>query len=201
MSKGNFYFPSTSGGSGGGGGAVDAEDVTYATNASADWPGADPTDVEEALDTAAGRLAEMERFAPIFLTGATAEIDASDAADLDIALPAGVSRCVILWAAIERTAGAAGSVRVILYANDARSVYPRYIFGSAFSGRPFDQNPLSGPMEESGGNGLFYTHNYTNIEGDAFLRFVVNNQDFFEEAGTFRLDLIVLPLPTVSGES
>lgn len=197
-----FFFPVRgSSGGGGGGGPVDSEDVTYTTNASADWPGADPTNVEAALDTAAGRLAEVERFAPIFLSGATAEIDASDAADLDIALPAGVSRCVVLWAAIERTAGDAGSVRVTLYANNARSVYPRYIFGSAFSGRPFDQNPLQGPMEESGGNGLFYTHNYTNIEGDAFLRFVVNNQDFFENAGTFRLDLIVLPLPTLAGET
>lgn len=138
-------------------------------------------------------------FDPVFLTGTTTEIEASDSADLSIALPAGVTRCDISWCLVTVTAGAAATVKVTAHLDDARSGTPApiYVMGNQFAG--VDDGAV-GPLDTTGGNSRRSPAAYTNVDDSAFLRLSVANTDF-AEAGTVRVDLIVRPLPPLTGEA
>ena len=140
---------------------------------------------------------------PVYLTATTGSIDESTSADLDVALPEGITRCVVMWARLTRTAGTSIAVSAALHPDDARSGTPEeFVFGSEFTGADIGADPIYGPAATGAGSTDRATPSYTNIDGSEFLRLVVRNTDFNESApGTFRLDLIIYPLPTLDGES
>lgn len=136
---------------------------------------------------------------PVYLTGTTGSIDETDENDLDIALPAGITRCEVVWVFITVTAGLAASVKLTLHLDDGRSGDPTpcYLYGNAFGGADVGK---PGPLDTTGGNATYNPSTYTNVDGAEFLRLSVGNVDF-AEPGTFKVDLIIRPLPTLTGES
>lgn len=144
-------------------------------------------------------------YAPIFLTGTTASIDEGDAAELVIALPAGVTRADIAWCEITRLAGTSISARLSAYLDDAQTGDPNpiYLLGSQFGSVDLSVTPSAiGPIDGTGGNDRRSVAAYHNQDGTAAISLLVANTDFTDDApGTFRVDLIVRPLPTLTGET
>lgn len=131
-------------------------------------------------------------FAPVTLTGTTASIDESTSVDLDIALPAGITRFYVVGARVARTAGASVGVAVRLYPTDARDTDDySMVFGNQFAGVDIAGSTIHGPRNTTGGNlsraGIAMTS-----DGE-FARLTVANTDF-AEVGTFQLHLDLLPL-------
>lgn len=134
--------------------------------------------------------------APVTITATTDEIDASDAANMDIPLPAGITAATILRATVTRTAGTSTSVSVELYPTDSRASGDKAIlFGNAFGGVDITGTdvPFYGPWDTTGGNLSTNAMSYTNTDSDEFVRAVVVNRHF-DQPGTFRVDLDILPL-------
>lgn len=128
-------------------------------------------------------------FAPVTITGTTDSIDESDAADLDIALPAGVTDFFVMGARLTRTAGASALAGVALYQTDARSDAASHVFGDSFSGVDMP-GPVKGPLNTTGGNS---SRAGICIQSDGeFARLVVYNRDF-SSPGTFQVELDILP--------
>lgn len=127
---------------------------------------------------------------PVTITGETAEVDASDATDLDIALPAGITRYNIVGARLTRTGGTSALCGVAVYQTEARSDAASFVFGDSFSGVDMP-GPVKGPLNTTGGN---TSRAPIAIQSDGqFARLVVSNRDF-SNAGTFSIALDILPL-------
>lgn len=132
-------------------------------------------------------------FTPTLLTGSTAEIDASDATDVDIALPEGATGAYVLGARITRTSGACALVSLAVFKAAARSDTAAYIYGDNFNGVDvLDGNPIVGPLTPIPGGTA--GRNGVHLPGDSgFVRLVAFNRDF-ANAGAFDIefDAIVL---------
>jgi hypothetical protein len=127
----------------------------------------------------------------ITLTGTTASIDASDATDLTVALPAGITRFFVVAARITRTAGASTSAAVRLFRTAARDDIFAMVFGNPFGGLTVSDTALDGPINNTGGNNSF-----AGIAGSSAAEFAylsVYNTDF-SEVGTFAVELTIQPI-------
>lgn len=142
---------------------------------------------------------------PIFLTGTTASIDEGDAAELVLGLPAGVTRGEIAWCEITRLAGTSISARLSAYLDDAQTGDPPpiYLMGSQFGSVDLSVSGAAvGPIDTTGGNERRSPAAYHNADGTNAISLLVANTDFSEDRpGTFRVDLIFRPLPTLAGET
>ena len=114
-------------------------------------------------------------------------------ADLNFALPSGVTSCLITRIEVERTAGTGTSCTVAAYTEDDRSDAARYLMGTGFSGQTVDPGPVLGPLIDSGGTVLFFPVQYVNVDDSEFLRITVTNQDFSNDA-TYDVTIHVLAL-------
>lgn len=130
-------------------------------------------------------------FAPVTITGTTGEIANSSAADLDIALPAGITRYEIVGARVTRTAGAASTCSVAVYQTDARSDTAVYVFGDSFSGVDMP-GPVKGPVTPAPGGAVSRAPISIQSESE-FARLTIANPDF-DDPGTFAVELDILPL-------
>lgn len=129
-------------------------------------------------------------FAPATITGSTGEIAASSSADLNVALPAGVTRYTIVGARLSRTAGASALCGVAVYQTNARNDAASYVFGNQFGGVDMP-GPIKGPVDTTGGN---TSRSPIAIQSDGeFARLTFTNGDF-DDAGTFAIELDILPL-------
>ncbi|MCB9553519.1 MAG: hypothetical protein H6705_16880 [Myxococcales bacterium] len=129
-------------------------------------------------------------FGPVTITGTTEEIAASASADLDIPLPSGTTRYTIVGARLSRTAGTSALCGVAVYQTDARSDAASYVFGNAFGGVDMP-GPVKGPLDTTGGNSSRAPISLQS--DDEFVRLTLTNNDF-DDAGTFALELDILPL-------
>lgn len=128
--------------------------------------------------------------AVVTLTGATAEIDAADATDLDLALPSGVSQFFILGARLTRTAGSSALGGVGVHEQSNRLDSASWLFGDSFSGVDMP-GPVNGPRNTTGGN---LSRAGVCVSSDAeFVHLVVYNRDF-SDAGTFSVSVDILPI-------
>lgn len=127
------------------------------------------------------------------ITGSTASIDASDATDLTIALPAGVSRFYVLGASITRTAGTSASAGVRIYPTAARDTDLAMLLGNQFAGVSLgaDDVPTYGPYDTTGGNLSRSGLAMTSVGEFAYL--TVHNNDG-GASGTFTVTLDILPI-------
>lgn len=197
-----FNFPATSpSGSGGGGGGGDAADITYTPTTSADWDVA-PDDVEEALDSLAGRVnineeALANAVALYTLTATTESLDPSGGSDeVDFVIPGSATHCVIMGVRITRTAGASTSVGFDVYTDDLRSGDQKVtLIGSPFGfGATIGADPIYGPRVTGGGFGdNRATVSYPNIDDASIIHGTVTNYDA-GASGTFQIDLIIMPM-------
>ena len=199
MSTGNFTFPSTGGGDGGGGGdPVEAGDVTYTATTTGDWPGADPVDVEEALDTLAERVTDVEAVSLMRYATSTGAIDESDATDINVPLPAGCSAASIQSILVTKTAGDSTSAAVTAWKTDARDSEwadgNAHIFGDSF-GTTVNPGPVQGPLIKlPGASPIPLLIPYININGSAFIRLSFLNTSF-ADSGTW--DFVIHYIPIV----
>lgn len=132
----------------------------------------------------------------VTITGTTGSIDGSDASNLDIALPAGVTRCTIMSATLTLVGGTSTSASVEVFPTDARSSGDKVcVFGNAFAGVTLAgvDEPFFGPWNTTGGNISTAAMAYNNAEADEFVRVVVHNRHF-EDTGAYRVDLEILPI-------
>lgn len=128
--------------------------------------------------------------AVVTLTGATAEVDPSDATDLDLALPSGITQFFILGARLTRTAGTSALGGVGVHEQSNRLDTASWVFGDSFSGVDMP-GPVNGPINTTGGNtsraGICITSDAENVH------LVVYNRDF-SDAGTFSVSVDILPI-------
>lgn len=132
-------------------------------------------------------------FTPTLLTGSTAEIDASNATDVDIALPEGATGAYVLGARITRTSGACALISLAVFKAAARSDTAAFIYGDNFSGVDVpDGNPVVGPLTPVPGG--IAARNGVHLPGDSgFVRLVAYNRDF-GNAGAFDIEFDTIPL-------
>ena len=124
------------------------------------------------------------------VTGTTDSIDESNAADLTLALPGGVSRFYIVGATLERAGGASALAGVTLYPTAARSSGAALLFGDAFSGVDMP-GPVNGPYDTTGGN---VARSGIAMASEAeFAYLTVHNRDF-SNAGSFTVTITCLPV-------
>lgn len=132
-------------------------------------------------------------FAPVTITGTTASIDESDAADLDIAAPEGADTVFVVAARIIRLDGASQLASVAVHTNAARSDTAAHLFGDNFGGADVpDGNPVRGPLVPVPG-GTFGRAGMSIPVDSGQIRLVVYNRDF-AEASAYRVELDVIPV-------
>lgn len=172
----------------------DASATTYTPTDAGDWD-PDPSTVEEGLDQLGARVQDLETTVVITLVTATTDsINGGGTAtdDLDIALPAGVTSCVIQEILVERTAGTSTGVSVAAYVNDDRSdASPRYLAGTSFSGVDASAG-FYGPSGDFGGSQVWFTVPYINLDSSSFIRLRVTETSFND--GTFDVTLKIIPM-------
>lgn len=99
--------------------------------------------------------------------------------DVDVALPEGVTRCLVVGCSLTRTDGDAALLGLWAWPNDARSGSPLYLIGGEFSGGDITGNdvPVYGPRADVFGSISRNTPSYVNESGSEFIRARVTNPD------------------------
>lgn len=128
-------------------------------------------------------------FSPVTISGVTSSIDPTDATNLAIALPAGITQFFVMGARLSRDAGDSALCGVALHEQADRLDTASFVFGDAFSGVDMP-GPVSGPRNTTGGN-TSRAGICIQSEGE-FAYLVVSNRDFSDE-GAFSVELDILP--------
>ena len=119
--------------------------------------------------------------------------DGGGVADLDFALPSGVTRFLITEMTITRTAGTGTSVSAGVFSDDARTLNEQIVFGSGFGGITVNPGPVYGPRISISADELRVPVPYRNTEAEQFLRMEVVNQDGSNSA-TYDVTIRGIPL-------
>lgn len=184
-------------GVGGSPGTADAFKTAYVPTTPSNWDDPDPENAGDALDDLAEKLATLGGAGATYVevTAATGSIAAAGGTeDINVALPAGISKCLIIAIAVTRTAGTGTSCSVGVFTDDARATDQRWIFGVDFAGITVDPGPVEGP-QTTDIPPMFYSFPYQNEDGSSFIRARVTNRDNSNVA-TYSVRFDILPLST-----
>lgn len=153
---------------------------------------------EDDITTLDGRVDDIETtlqdtYPTYSLSASTGNIGASSDGTFSIALPAGVTECLICSASIVRTAGTADGVIVVLDEVDTFDGVQRPFFGSMASS--IDAATIVyGPVFSVGGTDLYTSVPYKNTSDSAFIRMTASNTDV-ANAGTWTVTVKIHTLP------
>lgn len=103
-------------------------------------------------------------------------------ANIDLALPSGVTWCTVARVSITRSGGTGETCTLLAYPDNSRAGTPQYLLGTSFSGVTVNPGPVYGPIGDVGGTTVARCTWYVNTDASEFIRLQVVNNDISNDA-------------------